>query len=210
MHTELCNTYQSYIEFVRNRLIETGFKVARMYDVSNTTSSSINNDSESNISVMNERYKLIQQSKIILLCLDLDTQNDDNIILELGNNRGFKYPRPVIPLFLEPPQKKGFPDNEMKVHCHLGDSTTKIFDISNYITNTNKSSQSADTNRCSSVLYEDNNKKLSSEQVIDIDIDRIRIQQLQVGIAPLDLELINLIDYIHIRINNIVCIQQYL
>ena len=81
--------------------------------------------------INNRRYKLIQQSKVVLACLELAYQNDWNSKLELANNRGFKQPRPVIALFLES-RNQNFPDTEISAQCFLGRSDTKVFDISSF------------------------------------------------------------------------------
>ena len=81
--------------------------------------------------INNNRYELIQQSKVVLVCLELDYQNDWNSKLELANNRGFKQPRPVIPLFLES-RNQYFPDTEISAQCFLGRSDAKVFDISSF------------------------------------------------------------------------------
>ena len=82
----------------------------------------------------NERFDLIKKSKLVLLCLEAGTQRDESVILELGNNRGFKHPRPVIPLFLEA-RNASFPNNEIKAHCFMTLDDTVVFDISNCISN---------------------------------------------------------------------------
>jgi hypothetical protein len=76
--------YKTLINRIRNHLIDKGFKVAWMHDV--TTKGLGLNVSEE----FNHRYNLIQHSKVVLACLEVAYQTDWNCILELGNNRGFK------------------------------------------------------------------------------------------------------------------------
>ena len=220
---------ENLIYYIRDQLIQNGLKVAWLHDVtisnsnnddnstnnnnnSTSTSTNLNNNNKNNSrnnndtcilnenELMNARYDLINQSKIILLCLDIATQNDDSVALELGNNRGFKRPRPVIPLFLEPHQQN-FPDNEIKVHCLMSHPDTKIFDISNLLDNftylDTNSNNSNDNNRS----YNNNNNNNN-----DNNDEEKNISNIQIGIQPIDIELNNLIEHIHYHINSLCCI----
>ena len=234
-----CDVYLMYkcngsneilVHRIRNKLIDHGFKVAWMYDISNEL-----NEQDA----MNQRYELIKHSRVILLCLDMATQNDNHITLQLGNNRGFKHPRPVIPMFLEL-RKKNFPDKEIQVHCILGNPETKIFDISNCIENplyTTSNQCLKDQMKVSNNTIDSSNsnniKTSTLSHQIDVDpigavinpigvdpfgISPIGVDQVGVGVNPIgvdpiginptcvdpiDLELYDLINYIHTRINNL-------
>ena len=155
------------INYIRSTLKENGFKV-------------ISSNEYEGQDFMNERYELIKRSKVILLFLEETTQTDWNVKLELGNNRGFKRPRPVIPFFIES-RNDNFPDNEIQAHCFLGKSDTRVFDIWKFI----KKSNIAD-------VYN--------------SIQDIKLQDAEFGIDPLDLELINLVDYIHELIHNLILV----
>ena len=153
--------HEKVLSAINNRLTQNGLKVARpgMNDIEST---------------VNQKYEIIEKSKIILLCLDKRTQEDWNVILELGNNRAFKRPRPVIPIFLEP-QNDSFPNNEIKAQCFLGRPDAKVFDISNLVP-----------------VPKDGGKKLNLPEV-----------ELSLGVDPIDLELDNLTDHLYDEINNL-------
>ena len=119
------------INHIRNRLIESGFNVVWQHDVPAERRLLVDDQHDNEV---NERFALIKKSKIVVLCLETGTQNDEGIIVELGNNRGFKQPRPVVPLFLEA-QNTNFPNNMIKAHCFITLDKNKVFDISNFISN---------------------------------------------------------------------------
>ena len=94
IYKSVINNHQEILmSYIKNRLVESGLKVACKDDIL---------DNGEGQDTMRLSHELIKKSKIILLCLDKATEADWNCILELGNNRGFKSPRPVIPLLLEP------------------------------------------------------------------------------------------------------------
>ena len=102
--------------------MQKGFKVACMNDIVGVLDTNAT-----------QKYKIIQESKVILACLNVAYQSDMTSKLELANNRGFKHPRAVIPIFLEP-RNPNFPDNEIAAHCYLGQPDAKVFDISSLLT----------------------------------------------------------------------------
>ena len=126
--------HEMIIRNIQDRLLKNGFKVLSMHDI---------NDEELILKEkMKQQIELVKQSKVILFCLETVTQTDKECQFILKRDQlALKRPRPVIPLFLEP-RTKSFPDNEIKVHCYMGRSDTKIFDVSSF--NTNMSSTNSE------------------------------------------------------------------
>ena len=174
IHKSVISSHQEMLmSYIKNRLIENGLKVACKDDIAL--------DNLGGQDTMKLRYELIKKSKIILLCLDKVIEADWNCILELGNNRGFKPPRPVIPLLLEP-RNENFPNNEMRAYCLMGRTDTRVFDISSFIENISS-------------------KKDIVNQNNDND-ETVFLTSTSLGVDPLDLELDNLIEYINYLIQN--------